>query len=198
MNRRVPAPMLGGTGGGVGLLVIPWRITQMPLTPFHFGLGAAIHSVAPKRMSFLAFCAANCVIDCEPFYYIITDNPPLHRFFHTAIGAAIVAAITVLLYSACCWFANRFWLPDLFEWKKLKCSSVVVGAILGAYTHIFLDSIMHHDMRPFAPFSDENPLLFAISIDTLHLACVAAGVLGGFALVVRYFLSRGSEDANKS
>ena len=31
----------------------------MPFTPFHFGAGALVHSVAPKYVSFLAFCGAN-------------------------------------------------------------------------------------------------------------------------------------------
>jgi hypothetical protein len=43
--------------------------------------------------------------------------------------------------------------------------------------------IMHYDMAPFAPFTQANPLLGAISLGALHLSCSAADIL---ALVVVY------------
>ena len=48
----------------------------MPVTPFHFGPGAALHAVAPKHVSFLAFCAANILIDLESLYNLRTDILP--------------------------------------------------------------------------------------------------------------------------
>ena len=65
----------------------------MPITPFHFGPGAAIHVVAPRHVSFLAFCAANVLIDIEPLYYMLTHQDRLHRFFHTYVGASLVAVV---------------------------------------------------------------------------------------------------------
>jgi hypothetical protein len=49
---------------------------------------------------------------------------------------------------------------------------------------------MHIDMRPLAPLSNANSLLHVISIDTLHIGCIAAGVLGGIALVLFFALSK--------
>ena len=54
----------------------------MPITPFHFGPGGVIHALAPKQVSFIAFCAANVLIDVEPLYFMLTHQYPLHRFFH--------------------------------------------------------------------------------------------------------------------
>lgn len=34
----------------------------MPITPFHFGPGAALHALAPRHIGFLPFCAANVLI----------------------------------------------------------------------------------------------------------------------------------------
>ena len=50
--------------------------------------------------------------------------------------------------------------------------------MLGAYSHVALDGVMHSDMRPFAPFSDVRPWLSAVSIEQLHLFCVACGIAG--------------------
>ncbi len=47
-----------------------------------------------------------------------------------------------------------------------------------------IDSIMHGDMEPFAPFSDASPWLHAVQLETLHFACVAAGIIGVAGLFV--------------
>ena len=37
---------------------------------------------------------------------------------------------------------------------------------------------MHADMRPFAPLSAKNGLLYVITIDELYTACLALGLFG--------------------
>ena len=63
----------------------------MPFTPFHFGPGALVHAVAPRHVSFVAFCAANVAIDVEPLVWMLRGEPPLHRFAHSFVGALAVA-----------------------------------------------------------------------------------------------------------
>ena len=150
----------------------------MPITPFHFGPGAILHSVAPKHISFLAFCAANVLVDIEPLYYMITNQFPLHRFFHTYVGVSVVIAGTVALFATACKIDSWVTLPDLFRWKELKYRQVFLGAAIGGYSHIVLDSIMHSDIRPYAPFSESNPLLNVVTLGALHWSCVLAGVVG--------------------
>ena len=149
----------------------------MPVTPFHFGPGAALHAVAPKHVSFLAFCAANVFIDVESLYNLRTDSYPVHAFFHTYVGASFVALAIVCLFLAARQLADKIPLPDLFEWRQLTVTQVSIGAAAGAYSHVVLDSIMHADITPLAPFSPRNVLLGAMSLDTLHWSCIVAGVL---------------------
>jgi membrane-bound metal-dependent hydrolase YbcI (DUF457 family) len=63
--------------------------------------------------------------------------------------------------------------------------AAAAGAFIGAYSHVAIDSIMHADMRPFAPFSAASPWLGVVSIETLQWLCVLAGVIGiaGLALL---------------
>lgn len=157
----------------------------MPITPFHFGPGAAIHAVSPKHVSFIAFCTANILIDVEPLYYMITHQERLHRFFHTYVGASLVALGTVALFVACRWFARRFWLPNPFQWQALGLLPVTLGAAAGTYSHIVLDSVMHSDITPFAPFSDANPLFRAISLPALHWFCLGSGAVALVILGIR-------------
>lgn len=148
----------------------------MPFTPFHFGPGALVHSAAPKHISFLAFCGANVLVDVEPLYYMITGGYPIHRFFHTYVGATVAGLICVLLFA----LVRRFGMPllRLLRRENLGVRAVALGAFAGTYSHVLLDSLMHADMRPFAPFSDATPLLGAISLRALHGFCVIAGAAG--------------------
>ncbi|SFF51239.1 hypothetical protein SAMN05518865_10171 [Duganella sp. CF458] len=162
----------------------------MPITPFHFGPGAALHTIAPKRVSFIAFCTANVLIDVEPLYYMRTEQFPLHRFFHTYLGATLIVLLTVVLFIAARAIANHIRLPNLFGWRELGMANVTIGAALGSFTHIVFDSIMHSDIMPLAPFSNSNPLLRAIPLDTLHWLCVLAGAIGITILLSRKLLGK--------
>lgn len=160
----------------------------MPITPFHFGAGAALHAIAPKQLSFLAFCAANVLIDIEPLYYMVTGQYPLHRFFHTYIGASIIMLATALIFFAALQLATRLRLPDLFQWQSLNPRAIWLGAAAGSYTHIVLDSIMHADIVPLSPFTEVNMLYQLVSLQALHLFCVWAAVTGLLILGVRRLL----------
>src|SRR5215212_4971268 len=103
----------------------------MPVTPFHFGPGAALHAFAPRHFSFLAFCAANVLIDLESLYNLRTNTYPVHQFFHTYVGASLVLAATVCLFLAVRHIAHL--LPNVFEWKTLTLPQVATGAAAGAY-----------------------------------------------------------------
>jgi hypothetical protein len=54
-----------------------------------------------------------------------------------------------------------------------------------------LDSIMHADMRPFAPWSDASPLLGILSIGGLHVACLVSGMLGALLVLTPPMVRRG-------
>jgi len=159
----------------------------MPITPFHFGPGAAIHVVAPRYVSFLAFCAANVLMDFEPMYYILTRQYPLHRFFHTYVGAAIVAISTAAIFAASRHAARALRLPNSFDWQDLDIIAVAIGATAGTFSHVLLDSVMHSDIRPLAPFSDSNPLWGILSVQALHGSCVVSGLVAIVVLGVQSF-----------
>lgn len=163
----------------------------MPITPFHFGLGAALHSAAPKRVSFLSFCAANVLIDIESLYNLVLRQHPVHAFLHTYIGATLMVGATVALFLVLRWFASKFWLPNPFSWQALLVPPVALGAALGAYSHVVLDSVMHADIQPFSPFSSANPLLGVVPLGTLHIALLVLTAVGVVVVGLRRLFSGG-------
>jgi hypothetical protein len=90
----------------------------MPFTPFHFGAGATLHAASPWRISFLAFCGPNVLIDVEPLYYMLRGKWPIHRFFHTFVGAAFAAVLTIAVGMLLLRASRRIALPNYFHWQQ--------------------------------------------------------------------------------
>ena len=162
----------------------------MPFTPYHFGPGAALHALAPRRISFFAFCAANVLTDLEPLYHLLRNEGRVHGFFHTYVGATFTAAIAVGVFAALGRLGAR--LPALgpFQERELRLPAVAAGAAAGTWSHVLLDSIFHADIRPFAPFSDAQPLVRAISHQAMQVGCVISGSAGLLILVARRRIAR--------
>ena len=162
----------------------------MPFTPFHFGPGAAVHALAPRRISFLAFCGANVLTDVEPLYYMLTHQYPVHRFLHTITGATFTSVATSVLLLLAIRIGPHLRLPNWFGWRNLTPMPIAIGAALGTYSHLVLDGLMHADMAPFAPFTQANPLLGVISLGALHFGCALAAIGGLVVIGVRRWIQR--------
>ena len=166
----------------------------MPFTPFHIVAGASFKSIAPKHFSWSVFTLTNILIDCEPLYYFFTIDELSHKFFHTIIGASLIAIVCATMGKPLCEFGLKLWNgslePDDKKWlgSEIKISnlSAWTGAFIGAYSHLLLDSIMHQDMHPFHPFTDENQLLGILGKMELHILCLILLGAGG----IIYFLKK--------
>ena len=147
----------------------------------------------PRHFSFTIFCFAQIVTDFETIYHILQGEYPLHRWFHTYLGATVVAIGCVVVGRPVCQAALRTWsrwekapFKHYFaETERISVGTAVISAFIGTYSHVFLDSIMHADVVPFAPFSTRNPLYGIIGLFTLHALCVALGALGTWYLASR-------------
>ena len=161
----------------------------MPITPFHFGPGFLVKSVLSKYFSFRIFVLSNIIIDLEPLYFILTNQYPLHRFFHTYLGATVAAVAFIVIGRPLCYWLTGRWNMLLKSFKidnrKIPMLALIVSAFIGTYSHVFLDSIMHQDLHPFYPWSQSNGLLHILSYGQLHLFCVLTGIIGIVIYAVR-------------
>lgn len=164
----------------------------MPITPFHFGPGLLIKAYLPTHLSWTVFALANILIDLEPIAWFLFSGEPAHRQWHSYPGATLVIAVCLWPGRplAECWL--RWWNRQLSPAQALRLGcgiritipAALLGATLGAYSHILLDSFMHADMQPLWPWSAGNVLLSKIPIDGLHLFCLAATIWGGLRLAL--------------
>jgi hypothetical protein len=134
-------------------------------------------------MSLLTFLAVQVFIDVEPLYYLMTDDVPLHRFTHTALGATTVGVLTVLCMMTLRHVARIH--TTLSGTGELETASLCLGALMGASSHVVLDSIMHWDVRILAPLSQTNSLFGLLEWDSLNWVCLGSGVVGAGLLWCR-------------
>ena len=111
----------------------------MPITLLHFGLLAPVNQLAPRKVSNISFILVNLWIDAPAITHWFQGLPlPSHNEdIHTLHGAMFLAVLIAVL--------------------GVRSSRWVLGAFLGAITHILLDGLVHAEMVPLYPMAG-NPL----------------------------------------
>jgi membrane-bound metal-dependent hydrolase YbcI (DUF457 family) len=154
----------------------------VPFTPFHLGPGALFKAIGGDRFSFTIFGGSQVLMDIEPLVRMIRKDGVLHGLSHTIAGASVVALIATAIGPPVGTAALRLvgLSHHLIGWRV-----ALVSALVGTYSHIALDAVMHGDMNPVWPIAYGNDLLGFISVETLHLLCALAGLLGGGIATLR-------------
>ena len=149
----------------------------MPFTPLHMGPGIAIKAALRRRFSLMVFGWSQIVMHLQPLFVMLTDKGDIHGFSHTVLGATLLGLAAALSGKP----LGELGLRLLREPAHLPITWPVsfLSACIGTYSHVLIDSIMHSDIAPFAPWRGGSPQHGVISIDTLHLLCVATAVVGG-------------------
>ena len=158
----------------------------MPFTPLHMGPGMAVKAAIPRHFSIVVFGLTQIALDLEVAWHMSHHEYPFHTFWHTYLGATIVAAgLTVLGKPASRWIKTA--------WNRIaaKCRDAELavpapttwvasftGASIGAYSHILLDSLFHPDIEPLQPWSPTNSFRGIVDPHGVELVCIVLGVIG--------------------
>ena len=171
----------------------------MPITPFHLGPAAIVKAVLRDKFSFTIFGFSQILIDLQPLFSMLGADIALHGLSHTYFGASIIAIVAALIGRPVCQFFLCGWNRHLSTTEssllmvkeKISWSIAFSSALIGTYSHILLDSIMHTDLIPFYPLNIKNSLLGLMPINTLHLICLITGIAGTIIYFgMTYFLQR--------
>jgi hypothetical protein len=162
------------------------------------GAALALKPLLGRRFSVLSFGLAQVAIDLEPGIRMLLGTRELHGWTHTYLGATVIAAmLTVLVAPPCRWILRR-WNAELrfhkVEWlvtpEVFASGAIATGAFIGTWSHVLLDSLVHFDIRPYAPLYGANPHLGAMTFPAMHAACVIAGVIGIAAWMLQAYRAR--------
>lgn len=143
------------------------------------GPGILVKAILQGSFSLMVFGWAQIVMDLQPLFVLVTGNGHLHGFSHTYVGAGLLAVLSALSGK----YLSEVGLKILGISKKgnpIKVSWWVsfLSAFIGTYSHVVLDSIMHSDVEPYYPLSQENGLLGLITALQLHQLCIYSALVG--------------------
>lgn len=156
----------------------------MPITPFHWGPSSWVGLLLFRVLDFSTFLIASVIIDIEPFYIVFFNlGYPFHRFFHTFLGGSIAAiVIAIILYLLRAQIKKIMAIFKLAQDSSFK--KILWTSFAGVYFHVFLDSFVNSDMKPFYPF-EANPLLGVFSPLQIYLFCGISFFAGILLYLVR-------------
>jgi membrane-bound metal-dependent hydrolase YbcI (DUF457 family) len=160
----------------------------MPFTPLHMGPGVLVKAILHGAFSLMVFGWAQIVMDIQPLVVLLTGEGHLHGITHTYLGAAILAVLSALTGKYLGELGLR--LLKMLRYVPIRWSVAFVSAFVGTYSHVLLDSVMHADVAPYAPFSAANGLLHLVSPETLQWMCLGSFVLGGAVWLATELRSR--------
>ena len=170
----------------------------MPFTPLHMGPALLLKAGCERRFSLFAFGCAQILMDIEPLLGLIRHAPVLHGRTHTLLWALPIGLGAVLLARLLRCLVLRRWNREVahygLRWLSLPLScgwsALLWGGLLGAYSHLLLDGLMHGDIQPLWPLYAGNPFYGWVSIARLEAFCLWSGGLGALLWLVRRWCRR--------
>ena len=166
-------------------------MSGMPFTPFHLGPAVLIGFILLGYLDLPTFIVASVLVDLEPLAVLVFGLPgPLHGFFHSFLGASVVAVLLAVVVSRV-----RGFLEPVYVFLRLdgdrRPQRFLVAALLGTWSHVLLDAPLYGEMRPFYPLGG-NPFL---GVDLylglgVYRFCFLSGVVGVALFVFRFLWAR--------
>ena len=154
----------------------------MPFTPIHLGPGAAFKAIGGKHFSFMVFGGSQVLMDIEPLIGIIQGKDVLHGYSHTLLGALLIGLLAAIIGKPISEYVLKFMKVPFYP---LTWVASFTGALIGTFSHIGFDAVMHSDMNPLWPVLAGNSWLGLISLQSLHALCAILGVLGALGVWAR-------------
>jgi len=155
----------------------------VPFTPFHLGPALFIGLLLFPILDIPSFLISSVAVDIEPFFLMFQVSPYLHGFFRSYLGASIIGILVALIVYALRNVSHRilaaFRLPQKSSFKKILFTS-----LFGVYFHVFLDSFLYTDIRPFYPL-EANPLYGVVQSRIIYQFCGISFLLGLLPYIYR-------------
>ncbi len=171
----------------------------MPVTPFHAGIPGLLSCRWPHRVDIFTAAVGSVICDVD-FFFFLALGTPLHGFLHTFAGASAAAAALVLL--AHYFRGSVVRIKEWLAWETVSNpGSLALGAFIGTFSHVLLDSLIYTDMDPFHPI-EGNPFHPASGERSTFITVYAITGITTFILLVlynhKYMASLGRKDESGS
>ncbi|WP_231188360.1 DUF4184 family protein [Haladaptatus sp. DYF46] len=123
----------------------------MPLTPFHLGVGVFFGVALFRWLDFPTLCIGAMIVDLRAiaiYFGPFTGN--LRGPLHTVLGGTLLAGLFAVVMYKTKPFWNRLGAPFGLAQERSRYR-IVAASLIGIYSHLILDAIMHADKQPLYP-----------------------------------------------
>ena len=140
------------------------------------GPGLLLKALLQGSFSLMMFGWAQILMDIQPLLVMVGGVGQLHGFSHTLVGAGLIGGVAIISGKYLGQVGLR--LLGLGSACPIRWTVAVTSGLLGSYSHVLLDALMHADVELFFPLSDARPLLGLVTYPQLELFCLISGALG--------------------
>jgi hypothetical protein len=154
------------------------------------GPGLLAKAMLRGSFSLMVFGWTQVLMDLQPLIVMVTGSGELHGFTHTYLGAVLIGAAAAATGKPLFGWSLSVVAPVRRPPVRITWWVALLSGLFGSASHVALDSIMHSDVRPFAPASSSNALLGLLSPSALHDVLVYSGVIGMVLYLVSVVASR--------
>ncbi|WP_394697998.1 metal-dependent hydrolase [uncultured Methanolobus sp.] len=123
-----------------------------------------------KKVNLFSILLGSIIVDVRATYCLFAGCRPLHGPFHTFLSATVIAFLLSWLL-----FSQRQWLQKVTDKLRIEQTysslSIIIGLLIGTWSHVLLDSFLYTDIRPLWPLI-ANPLIKLTESGTLYLLCL--------------------------
>jgi len=123
---------------------------------------------------------ASVIPDEEPFCILLFNLPgSLHDFSHSYVGSSILTVpVAVVVYSLRTILTKI--MLELRSSQKSSFQKILFTSLIGAYSHVFLHSLLYREMNPFYPLQC-NPF---VGVASAHAAYTVVHGFFGLSFIL--------------
>lgn len=164
----------------------------MSYTPLHVAPGILLKALLQGSFGLMVFGWAQFVMDIQPFIAMAFGDIHLHGLTHTYVGATLIALFSAVTGKYLSQWALRLLSAAAAHGISIRWTVALASAVVGAYSHVILDRLMHTHVELLSALPYSNELLELVAIETIQKFCIYTGVAGAILyLLTSYAIIRG-------
>jgi hypothetical protein len=154
----------------------------MPVVLLHAGMMGLLSLYRPKRFEMFCGLIGSMIIDVN--FFLIFFGYQIHGVFHNYFAALILGAFTVMLVLLFDRPISK--LKKVLRYpEKTSLTAMFTAALIGTFSHVFLDSFLYPEMYPLYPYM-QNPFYFESVHLPITVAIYAVTAITTFGFILLY------------
>jgi len=163
----------------------------MPVTPFHWGPVLLIGLLFFQFLDIPSLLISSVAPDVDGLYIVIfRPFMPHHGLTHTYVVASVIGIIVAGAMYSLKGVTGKI-MEKIGLYKTSSFRKILYSPLLGAYSHIFLDSFLYPEMNPLYPLLG-NPFVGAAPEHIRYIAVYGLCGLSFLIGLIVYFKKRTS------